>query len=98
MQKIEYKSKRLDFGSQIPRLFIYFSASVLSLFSGLSIYAYGSVAAALVSDASVWLLVIGLPLAVILVAYDIRQSMGTARIPRNLSIFEKDDLGIKRTG
>jgi hypothetical protein len=98
VQKIEYKSKRLDFGSQMPRLFIYLAAVTVFAFLGLSIYRFGSLRDALASDSSLWLLVIVSPVTIFLVIYDIRTAIGTAKIPKNLSVFDKDDLQIKRTG
>jgi hypothetical protein len=77
---------------------MYLSAFILVAFLGLSISIYGSLRDAVASDGSVWLLVIGLPCAIFLVIYDIKDAVGTAKIPKNLSIFEKDDLYIKRTG
>lgn len=96
VKDIEYKSKRLDFFSQVPRIFLYFNLFVVTGF--LSIYAYNSIFLGISarSDWTVWILIFVLPLAVFLVIFDIRQMRGTAKIPKGLSVFEKDDIGIKR--
>jgi len=96
VKNIEYKSKRLDFFSQAPRFFLYFNVFVVIGF--LSIYAYNSIFLGIpaTNDWTVWLLIFVLPFAVFLVIFDVRQMRDTAKIPKGLSVFEKDDIGIKR--
>ena len=96
VKKIQFKSKRLDFGSQIPRLFTYFYA--ITLIGFLVLFAYQSISTKIpfTSDWTIWLLLFLLPFLVIFVVLDVRQVRDTAKIPRELSVFEKDDIGIKR--
>lgn len=97
VKEIEYKSKKPDFVARImPRIFIYFYGLIALGFLG--IYAYNSIFLGIpaTDDWTVWLLIVAVPIVFVLVLYDIRETRGIAKIPKELSVFEKDDIGIKR--
>lgn len=95
VREIEYKSKRLDFISQAPRLFFYLYA--LGMFVPLSVFLYNSIILKIPTEFgwTGWIMFATLFLVVLFIIFDIRQIRNTAKIPKGLSVFEKDDMGIK---
>lgn len=61
-------------------------------------YVYNSVFRGIPARAewSVWLLGVLWILVIVALYFDIRERSNTAKIPKELSVFEKDDMGIKR--
>jgi hypothetical protein len=98
VKEIKYRSKRLDLVSQMPRLFIYFYAIMMFMLLGMYLYNSIFLGNPARADWTLWFLAFMLLLSVILVIFDIRQMRDTAKIPKGLSVFEKDDMGIKRRG
>jgi hypothetical protein len=98
VKEIEYKSRRLPMVSQIQRIVVYFYGLIAIVFIGL--YVYNSVFRGIpfTKDPTVWLLVISVPVAVFFFIFDIKQQRRTAKIPKELSVFEKDDIGINVRG
>jgi len=98
VKEVQFKTKRPDFVSQIPRVFIYFNGFlVLGL---LSAYLYGSIFLDTPArfDWYIWVLIFLLVITVFFIIIDIRQVRNTGKIPKGLSEFEKDDIGIRRRG
>lgn len=96
VKDIEFKSKKPDFTSQISRIFIYFYALMSIVFLGVFLYNSIFLGISARADWSVWLLVFMVPVTILFVIFDIRQMKDTAKIPKGLSVLEKDDMGIKR--
>jgi hypothetical protein len=96
VKEIEYKSRRIPFFSQVQRIFVNLYGFIAIVF--LSIYIYNSIFRGIpfTEDPTVWLLVVSVPLALFFFIFDIKQQRGTAKIPKGLSVFEKDDIGIKK--
>lgn len=96
VKEVEYKSKRLDFASQVPRLFVYFYALAMFVFFGIFLYNFIVLKVTTEFGWTGWIMAVTLFLLVFFIIFDIRQMRNTAKIPKGLSVFEKDDMGIKR--
>jgi len=95
VNNIEHKSKRPDLVSQMPRLFVYFYAVMMSSLVGAFVYNSVFRGTPARSNWYVWILGVLWILVLVAVYFDIRQMRATAKIPKALSVFEKDDIHIK---
>lgn len=98
VKEIKFKLKKPDLVSQMPRFFIYFNGLLLLGLLGGFLYDIIFRGTPAKADWYIWVLTIVLIFTFILAVIDIRQARGTAKIPKGLSEFEKDDLGIRRRG
>jgi hypothetical protein len=98
VKRIEYKTKRRDLASQLSRIILYFYA--VMMFALVGVFVYNSVFLGIPVRAnwSVWVLAVVWIAVLVAIYTDIRQMRDTAKIPKELSAFEKDDLGIKMRG
>jgi len=96
VKDIKYKSKKPDIALQMPRVFIYFNALIMFVLFGIYLYSPTSHELSLRDDWTMWALVLILLLSIFFAIFDIRHMRDTAKIPKGLSVFEKDEIGIKR--
>ncbi len=97
VKEIEYKSKKPNLALQVvSKLFVYFNA--LTIFLLVGGYLYDSVVLDIPARVNlpIWPLVFALFVAVLFVIFDIGQTKNTAKIPKELSVFDKDKMGIKK--
>jgi hypothetical protein len=95
VREIEYKIKRPDLVSQLPRLLVYFYAVMMSTLVVALVYNSVFLGIPARTNWVVWLLGALWMIVLVGVYFDIRQMRDTAKIPKGLSIFEKDDIVIK---
>ena len=93
VKEIEYKSKKSSIASKGDRLFTYFFGIIGIVFLALRAFLSFEQGTPFTDDGTVWLLLISLPFILILFLLDLRQVRDTAKIPKSLSVFEKDDIG-----
>lgn len=96
VKDIQFKSKRPDFWSQVPRFFIYFYAIWVVVLLGIAVYNSVFQGVQPIADWPMGFLFFMWLLVLVFVYFDFKQIRDTAKIPKELSVFEKDDIGIKK--
>src|SRR5690606_35482055 len=95
VKEIEFKTRRQSLLSDVSRAVTYLYFFMMSVFA-VGVTYISTIQGAQVDGLNYWFVGVTWAVLLIFVLVDIRRMRRTVKIPKHLSVFEKDDFGVRR--